>query len=136
MSDIKLLVKRLERQMQNGWEQSAAAWIKSLGESGDFGRRFVLDQPMLERVRAGKFRTALDVGCGEGRFCRHLAELGIETVGIDPTEALIASARQADPTGKYLIGKAEHLDVADNSFDLVVSYLTFIDIPDIARAIS
>jgi SAM-dependent methyltransferase len=31
----------------------------------------------------------LDVGCGEGRFCRMLADRGIITTGIDPTAALI-----------------------------------------------
>ncbi|MES2323327.1 MAG: methyltransferase domain-containing protein [Pseudomonadota bacterium] len=122
--------------MQDGWNESATAWIASLGEHGDFARRFVLDQPMLERVRAGQFSKALDVGCGEGRFCRQLAALGIDTRGIDPTEALIASARKAHPSGTYQVGKAEHLDFPDHSFDLVVSYLTFIDIPDIARGIS
>jgi 2-polyprenyl-3-methyl-5-hydroxy-6-metoxy-1,4-benzoquinol methylase len=35
------------------------------------------------------FTSALDVGCGEGRFCRMIREQGISTVGIDPTRALL-----------------------------------------------
>lgn len=122
--------------MSNGWQQSASAWIASLGDDGDFSRKYVLDQPMMARVQAGSFRNALDVGCGEGRFCRMLATCGIDSVGLDPTAPLIERARAAHPAGAYLIGGAEQLPFADASFDLVVSYLSLIDIPDIERAIA
>lgn len=122
--------------MSDGWDESASAWIASLGERGDFGREFVLDGPMLERVRGRGFQNALDVGCGEGRFCRLLGPLGVRTAGVDPTEALIQRARLLDPGGDYRIGRAETLDFPDESFDLVVSYLTLIDISDNGRAIA
>jgi SAM-dependent methyltransferase len=122
--------------MTSGWEESASAWIADIGTDGDFSRQFVLDQPMIGRVSDRGFRRALDVGCGEGRFCRILAALGIKTVGIDPTEALIRHARQQDPEGDYRLGRAEALEFPDRSFDLVVSYLTLIDIPDIRTAIA
>jgi ubiquinone/menaquinone biosynthesis C-methylase UbiE len=81
-------------------------------------------------------QRVIDLGCGEGRFCRMLKALGIEAIGIDPTEALIQHARQQDPEGDYRIGRAEALDFPERSYDLVVSYLTLIDIPDIRVAIS
>jgi len=121
--------------MTDGWDGSAAAWIASQGEHGDYARRVVLDRPMLDRVGLRPVGRALDVGCGEGRFCRMLAERGIAVTGIDPTEAFIAHARSRHPEGDYRIGRAEALDFADGTFDLVVSYLTLIDIPDIGRAI-
>ena len=119
----------------NGWNESAAAWIAEQGDLGDFGRRFVLDQPMLERVRLRPCASALDVGCGEGRFCRMLQALGIRTVGVDPTEALLARAIALDRSGDYRLGVAEQLDFEDRSFDLVVSYLSLIDIPQLAPAL-
>jgi SAM-dependent methyltransferase len=122
--------------MTSGWEESASGWIADMGTDGDFGRQFVLDRPMMGRVSSRGFRKALDVGCGEGRFCRMLEALGIETVGIDPTEALIRHARQQDPEGDYRIGRAKALDFPDRSYDLVISYLTLIDIPDIRAAIA
>lgn len=121
--------------MSNGWPESAAAWIADMGERGDFGREFVLDVPMMERVRGRDFGSALDLGCGEGRFCRMLQACGIRAIGIDPTEELIRQARQRDPEGDYRLGRAEKLDFAGHSFDLVVSYVTFVDIPDIRAAI-
>ncbi|MFH6785890.1 MULTISPECIES: class I SAM-dependent methyltransferase [Methylobacterium] len=121
--------------MSYGWDESAAAWIADMGEAGDFGRACVLDAPMLARLRGRGFRRALDVGCGEGRFCRRMRDLGIAPTGIDPTDALLRRARERDPDGAYLPGRAESLPFADGAFDLVVSYLTLIDIPDIRAAI-
>lgn len=122
--------------MANGWDESAKAWIASMGEDGDFSRANVLDRPMLARVRMGDFECALDVGCGEGRFSRMLRDIGVQTVGIDPTEILIQEARRRDPDGDYQLGSAEDLRFSNDTFDLVVSYLTLIDIPDVARAIA
>lgn len=119
-----------------GWDMSAAAWIASQGECGDFTREFVLDPVMVGRVAGRGFRTALDVGCGEGRFCRVLRQLDVEPVGIDPTEALITRAQERDPDGTYLRAVAEALPFRPQSFDLVVSYLTLIDITDFEAAIA
>lgn len=120
----------------NGWDDSAEAWIADMGQEGDFARRHVLDAPMLDRVRKGGFRNALDVGCGEGRFCRMLAAAGIETTGIDPTARLLDAARERDPQGRYVEARAESLPFDPASFDLVVSYLTLIDIDDYRNAIA
>ena len=122
--------------MSNGWELSAQAWIDSMGERGDWGREHVLDPVMAARVAAGRFGRALDVGCGEGRFCRMLKAAGIAATGIDPTRQLLEVARQRDPTGDYRSGNAEQLEFEAASFDLVVSYLTLIDIVDFRTAIS
>lgn len=121
--------------MDNCWQASADAWIADMGEHGDFGRRHVLDPVMLPRALRLSPKLALDVGCGEGRFCRMLKRHGVDAVGLDPTPALIAAARARDPDGTYLEAAAEHLPFPDAAFDLVVSYLTLIDIPDIQAAI-
>lgn len=123
-------------EMDNGWETSAAAWIADMGKNGDFGRQHVLDTPMQARIIGRGFSRALDIGCGEGRFCRKLDEMGVPATGIDPTEALIRAARERDPGGSYYIAGAEALPCPDASFDLVVSYLSLIDIADLPAAIS
>jgi SAM-dependent methyltransferase len=121
-------------QGDDGWDESAQAWIDSMGEDGDYSRQYVLDHPMIERIRGRHFASALDVGCGEGRFCRAMKALGIATVGVDPTKTLVDRARTLDPEGDYRLGRAEDLDLPPGSFDLVVSYLSLIDIPDVAVA--
>ena len=107
-----------------------------MGEHGDFGRRYVLDPVMLPRALARSPRKALDVGCGEGRFCRMLKPHGVDVTGLDPTRALLTAARTRDPQGAYLEAMAERLPFGGASFDLVVSYLSLIDIPDIQAAIA
>lgn len=122
--------------MDNGWSASAPAWIAEMGTAGDWGRRYVLDAPMLARVRGRGFQRAVDIGCGEGRFCRMLAAEGVACIGIDPTAALIDAARVRDPDGDYRIGSAETLSLADASVDLAVAYLSLIDIPYLPRALA
>jgi SAM-dependent methyltransferase len=121
--------------VDNGWQSSADAWIAEMGDRGDFGRHYVLDPVMLPRALARSPKKALDVGCGEGRFCRMLKPHGVDVVGVDPTPALIAAARSRDTGGVYLEAPAERLPFGSATFDLVVSYLSFIDIPDIESAI-
>ena len=122
--------------MTEGWTDSAAAWIADQGEHGDFGRRFVLDPPMLARIEGRGFRNALDVGCGEGRFCRMLRARALAATGLDPTAALLAAARQRDPDGHYVEGLAEAMPFPDGTFDLVVSYLSLIDIAGLDDAVA
>ncbi len=119
----------------DGWNESAAAWIANVGDKGDFGRQFVLDGPMLAHIRGRGFSRALDMGCGEGRFCRMMQSEGIATVGIDPAVALIRRARALDPDGDYRIERAETFDCGERAFDLVVSYLTLVDIDDVNKAV-
>jgi ubiquinone/menaquinone biosynthesis C-methylase UbiE len=121
--------------MGDGWDESARGWIEGLGEHGDWARRYVLDPAMLRRVDAGHYRSALDVGCGEGRFCRTLNKRGIRATGVDPTQALLREARRRDPQGDYIECGAESLPFADSVFDLVVSYLSLIDIQAYEAAI-
>lgn len=120
----------------NGWDESAMAWIADMEGGGDFARLHVLDNPMLERVRRGHFRTALDVGCGEGRFCRMLRQKGIQVTGVEPARRLLDVARERDPEGCYQDATAESLPFGCDTFDLVVSYLTLIDIDGIEEAVS
>jgi ubiquinone/menaquinone biosynthesis C-methylase UbiE len=53
----------------------------------------------------------------------------------DPTQALLAQARKRDPSGDYRLARAEALPFPDAGFDLVVSYLTLIDIADFGAAL-
>ena len=120
----------------DGWKTSAKAWIADMGETGDYGRQYILDAPMTDRVQRLRPGRVLDVGCGEGRFCRILRREGFEPVGLDPTPELLEAARARDPEGTYVEGRAEALDFAEASFDLVVSCLSLIDMEHADAAIA
>lgn len=133
MEDIVEMVSRDPD--ENGWLSSSQAWLSRMPEAGDFAREFVLDRPMLERARLSQANTMLDIGCGDGRFCRLAKELPLKATGIDPVEPFIQHAQKIDPDGHYLAGFAEALPFEDAQFDLAVFYLSLIDIADMGTAI-
>lgn len=122
--------------MDYSWESSAEAWIALQGEQGDTARRLILDpaiEPFFLNVAGMRI---LDVGCGEGRYCRKLAAKGALVTGIDPTIRFIEQARALDPSGDYRVASATELPFEVGSFDTVLSYLSLIDIEDDEKAIA
>lgn len=69
--------------------------------------------------------AALDIGTGTGTVARGLAGLGLDVVGIDPAPALMREAAEIDRAQgisiRYREGRAEALDFADRSFDIVTA---------------
>ncbi|HTQ08519.1 MAG TPA: class I SAM-dependent methyltransferase [Fimbriimonadaceae bacterium] len=118
------------------WDGSAPAWL-ALMERGDLNRKLVIDPAMLRLAGDVRGRLVCDVGCGEGRFCRMLAERGAKTVGIEPTGALLqaAAGQSVAGSGLYARGDGIAIPVASDAFDLVVCYLVLIDILDYRAAI-
>ncbi len=119
-----------------GWEHSASAWI-AFQDEGDRSRTMQLDPVMLAQCGDVRGLRTLDLGCGEGRFSRMLAERGACATGIDLTRELLATAAQRrNGEDGYVLGDAEPLPFASASFDLVVSYVTLVDIVDYRAAIA
>jgi ubiquinone/menaquinone biosynthesis C-methylase UbiE len=77
-----------------------------------------------------------EVGCGEGRVARDLRARGYEVTGLDVAPTLVEAARDADPSGTYVVGDAAALPFGDASFDLVVSYNSLIDVDDMPAAVA
>jgi SAM-dependent methyltransferase len=80
-------------------------------------------------------QRTLDLGCGEGRFTRHMAGMGYDVWGVDRSQAMIAAAREADASIQFDLADAASLPYPDGSFDLVVAFLTLMDMDDMHGAI-
>lgn len=69
--------------------------------------------------------TALDVGCGTGRFARRLARLGMEVEGVDPSEKVIAQARAcspedgAGPAPRYRCADITEVELPGGHYDVI-----------------
>lgn len=64
---------------------------------------------------------ALEFGCGVGRWVHLLIENGLHFVGVDISEKMLASAREAHPESEYQLIDGFSLPFPDESFDLVYS---------------
>lgn len=116
------------------WIQSADVWIADQGTEGDWARRAVIDLALEKILTNTKAKAVLDLGCGEGRYSRILQGKGALVTGIDPVPQFIKRARSLDSVSTYVEGTAENLPFERSSFDIVLSYLTFIDIADLQAA--
>jgi ubiquinone/menaquinone biosynthesis C-methylase UbiE len=71
-------------------------------------------------------RAVLEVGCGAGVDLARFAKGGAAVTGVDLTESAIALARtnfaQQTLEGRFEVADAEHLPLADASFDLVYAH--------------
>lgn len=119
----------------HGWDQSADPWIRLMAK-GDPNRLLLLDDVMLGLCGDVAGLDVIDIGCGEGRFCRMLGQRGARMTGIDPVEKLVVEARRRQPEATFHIAKAEALPVTDASMDLAVSYVSLVDIADYKMAIA
>jgi SAM-dependent methyltransferase len=74
---------------------------------------------LLRQVPAGA-RTALDVGCGTGRFARRLAAAGLAVEGIDPDGHVLNAARALGSRGiTYRQEDATESDLPADRYDFI-----------------
>ena len=96
--------------------------------------QLLLDQAGLMPLRE---RMVLEVGSGGGGELAWLRELGAapeRLVGVDLLPDRVAAARHAYPELRFEVANAEHMEFADESFDLVLALTVFSSILDQAMA--
>ena len=77
-------------------------------------------------------RATLELGSGEGRFGRELLARGHRVTGVEPSPTLAALARESFPVVE---ADAAALPFEDASFDLVVAFMSLMDIDDMAGTV-
>jgi ubiquinone/menaquinone biosynthesis C-methylase UbiE len=113
--------------------QGYDAWYETpLGAAMDRGQKSLVWQ--LAQPVAGE--SVLDVGTGTGNYACELAGRGLRVIGRDPSEAMLAVAREKPCDVTWEHGIAEELPHADGQFDLVLSVtaLEFMEDPEQAVA--
>ena len=105
------------------WERHAGWWQDRYTDGADPEYEEQL-LPLVDEHLAGASRV-LDVGCGEGQVARRVSNLGAEVVGIDPTVAQLAIARERAGGPHYVRAAAEAVPLRDGSCDGAVSSLVF-----------
>ena len=122
------------------WNELAEWWNQELGDEGDLWHRTFLDPALFAAVGPVEGLRVLDVACGNGHNTRRLARMGATVTAVDVSEGIIEINRrreEREPLGiTYLAADAANLaPLPDGSFDLAVSHMGLMDIPDAAGAI-
>ncbi len=90
----------------------------------DWAGRLEREWPFLSRYfEAAGVRTVLDVGCGTGGHAIRFAQAGLQVVGADPSQAMVAQARKnsAGISGvEFIVAGFGHLqETVGSGFDAV-----------------
>lgn len=101
-------------------------------------RQHELWTDFLARAEFGERTRVLEVGCGTGVITEMIAALpGVaEVVGIDPSEGLVARARNRAPALTFDVGDGQALPYEDQTFHAVVFATTLCHVPDPVAALA
>ena len=125
-----------EQNDASGWQTFASEYIRFI-DQGDPSRTLLLDSVMLEECGNLEGRLVLDVGAGEGRFSRMLAQRGARTIALDLFWPMVQAARHRSAGQSAVVrSPATALPIASSTIDLVVSYIVWVDVPDFRSAIA
>ena len=89
----------------------------------DWPARLARERPFFEQLIGERPASrVLDVGCGTGHHSRLFAELGLEVIGLDPSEAMLARARELTlgENPRFVLGGFTDIPTLPGVFDLVV----------------
>ena len=101
-----------------------AAWWSAQAETSSAGLGYL--HRAIARCRKGG--KALDVGCGDGRLTKLIADAGFDVVGIDVSREMIALARARAPNAMFI-----HADICEwqpaDRYDLIVAWDSTFHVP-------
>lgn len=127
------------REVSDTWRDLAGQWLAWTRTPGHDVFFTELNLPSLAALigdRDPPARRTLDIGCGEGRLGRWLAERGHRVCGIDISPGLVQAARESGGYEELVCASATELPWPDGSFDLVIACMTLQDMTDPVGAIS
>jgi SAM-dependent methyltransferase len=116
------------------WDQEADRWT-TWARTPDHDAYWHYRDSFFDEIVPVAGRCTVEVGCGEGRVVRDLRERGHRVVAIDRSRSLLHYAKEADPSGMYLLANAARLPLADASCDLVVAYNSLMDVADLPTTV-
>ncbi|OFV96279.1 MAG: hypothetical protein A3F68_09675 [Acidobacteria bacterium RIFCSPLOWO2_12_FULL_54_10] len=104
-------------------EFERSGWHKAAHRYADFFPAITSQavEPLLDAVGAGPGVRLLDVASGPGNGTSAATARGANAIGLDISPVMVAKARALHPAVTFLVGDAEDLPFADESFDAVMT---------------
>jgi len=99
------------REHRTSWEKSADWYDRIIGERGSELYQAVVIPGALKLLDVKRGDRVLDLGCGQGVFCRAMAQKGADVTGVDASPTLIQKAKTypSRPPVRYLARDAAHI---------------------------
>ena len=113
--------------LKDFWDDQAEAWGRFARTHGHDVYHSGFNFPAFLELVPPAGRRTLDLGCGEGRVGAELARRGHHVVGVDSSPAMVAMARERH---EAVVADAADLPFEDGSFDLVVAYMSVMNLDD------
>jgi SAM-dependent methyltransferase len=122
--------------MREGWESEARNWARFTRTPRHDHAHEDVNLPALLELLPPPAGLALDLGCGEGRVGRVLAQLGHTVTGVDSAPTMVQLAVTFDAALPAVVGDAGALPFRAEAFDLVVAYMSLHDIDAMPQAVA
>jgi 2-polyprenyl-3-methyl-5-hydroxy-6-metoxy-1,4-benzoquinol methylase len=120
------------------WSQATDFILKKVTDLGDFYRQHVINPALFSLLGEVKGKTIFDAGCGEGYLSRMLAKQGAIVTGLEPAEGLVNYAIERETKENlgitYIKEDLSKWKDKLDYFDIVISNMVFMDIPDYKSA--
>lgn len=115
------------------WDEHAEAWSTFVRTPGHDDYHEGFNFPAFLEVLPPPGRRTLDLGCGEGRVGAELERRGHHVIGVDSSPGMVELARERH---EAVVADATELPFEDDSFDLVIAYMSVMNFDDPEAAIA
>ncbi|HEU4323647.1 MAG TPA: class I SAM-dependent methyltransferase [Roseiflexaceae bacterium] len=119
------------------WDQNAALWDSTIGDSGNRFHRTIVEPAVLALLALAPGETVLEVACGNGAFARTMAAAGAQVVASDFSPNLLEYARQRTASASVFYTQIDAtqeeqlLALGAGRFDAAVCNMALMDMPAI-----
>ncbi len=97
------------------YERASARYVQFVGTEMSSATEGPIDRSLIlafiELIKRQTVVRVADVGCGPGRAAAFMAERGLDVVGVDVSQAMLAVARTAHPHIRFEEGQLDRLPI-------------------------
>jgi ubiquinone/menaquinone biosynthesis C-methylase UbiE len=115
------------------YDLASVGYVQFVGTEISAATEGPIDQSVLaafvELIKTRRIGRVADVGCGPGRVAAFMAEQGVDVVGVDVSQGMLAVARRAHPHIEFVAGQIDALPIETGTLAGAVSWYSVIYTP-------